>query len=315
MAVTSGFFNSVEGDRKYNAEQLSNFFGSLISSGVLPNPSTNLQVKAKSGMTVSVSPGRGFIDTHWVDNSTDLELTLDTADSILNRWDAVIMKLDLSMSGREIRFEIKKGTPATSPGKPQMERTAAYKEYCLAYIYVGRAVTQITQSNITDTRPDNTVCGWVTHLIYQVDTSELFAQWQTAYEEFYQQMQDWLSESQDNYDEWKEEVNQNLEQWQQDTESAWKQWEETQKAGWESWQSERNQAFNEWFESLQTELSGDVAGNLMNLITNLRNEVQDFYNDIYMGTMKDNLVTDDEFPLMLDTGEYIYADWTICECK
>ena len=58
MAVTSGFFNSVEGDRKYNAEQLSNFFGCVISSGVLPNPSTNLQVKAKTGMTVSVGPGR-----------------------------------------------------------------------------------------------------------------------------------------------------------------------------------------------------------------------------------------------------------------
>lgn len=314
MAVTSGFFNSVEGDRKYNAEQLSNFFGCVISSGVLPNPSTNLQVKAKTGMTVSVEPGRGFIDTHWVYNDADLDLTLDTADSILNRYDAIIMKLDLSMAGREIRFEVKKGTPATSPTKPKMERTAAYKEYCLAYVYVGRAVTQVTQSNITDTRADNTVCGWVTHLINQVDTSTLFIQWQTAYEEFYQKMQDWLAGSQDDFDQWKEEIEQDLKQWQQETESAWKRWEETQKATWESWQSGRNQEFNEWFESLQTNLSGDVAGNLLNLINNLTADVQSFYDDVYAGIMKDNLITDDGYPLILDTEDYLYADWKICEC-
>lgn len=202
MAVTSGFFNSVNGDRKYTAEQINEFFGGLISSGVLPNPSTNLQVIAKSGMTVQVKAGKGYIDSHWVKNDNALDLTIDTADSILNRIDAIVMKLDENTSARTITIEVKKGTAASSPTAPTMERTTSVKEYCLATVYVGKAVTSISQSNITDTRANTDVCGWVTALITQVDTSTLFTQWQTAYEEQMQAMQTWQNTQQANFESW-----------------------------------------------------------------------------------------------------------------
>lgn len=202
MAVTSGFFNSVSGDRKYNAEQINEFFGGLISSGVLPNPSTNLQVVANSGMSVQVKAGKGYIDSHWVKNDNALDLTIDTADSILNRIDAVIMKLDENTSARTITIEVKKGTAASSPTAPTMERTTSIKEYCLATVYVGKAVTSISQSNITDTRANTDVCGWVTGLITQVDTSTLFTQWQTAYEEQMHDMKTWMNEQQEGFEMW-----------------------------------------------------------------------------------------------------------------
>lgn len=202
MAVTSGFFNSVSGDRKYNAEQINEFFGGLISSGVLPNPSTNLQVVANSGMNVQVKAGKGYIDSHWVKNDNALDLTIDTADSILNRIDAVIMKLDENTSARTITVEVKKGTAASSPTAPTMERTTSIKEYCLATVYVGKAVTSISQSNITDTRANTDVCGWVTGLITQVDTSTLFTQWQTAYEEQMRDMKTWMNEQQEGFEMW-----------------------------------------------------------------------------------------------------------------
>ena len=202
MAITSGFFNSVNGDRKYNAEQINEFFGQLISSGVLPNPSTNLQVKAKSGMTVQVLAGKGFIDSHWVKNDAAAEFTLDTADSVLNRIDAIIMKLDLNTDARTITIEVKKGTPASSPTAPTMTRTTAVKEYCLATVYVGKTVTSISQSNITDTRANTDVCGWVTGLITQVDTADLFIQYQSAYEEQLAIMNDWFEHKQTQFDNW-----------------------------------------------------------------------------------------------------------------
>lgn len=34
MAVTYGFFNSVNGDRKYNADQMSSYFDGLVTDGV-----------------------------------------------------------------------------------------------------------------------------------------------------------------------------------------------------------------------------------------------------------------------------------------
>lgn len=202
MAITSGFFNSVNGDRKYNAEQINEFFGQLISSGVLPNPSTNLQVRAKSGMTVQVLAGKGFIDSHWIKNDSPAELTIDTADSVLNRIDAIIMKLDLNTDARSITIEVKKGAPASTPTAPTMTRTTAVKEYCLATVYVGKTVTQITQANITDTRANTDVCGWVTGLITQVDTADLFIQYQTAYEEQLALMSDWFEYQQSQFNAW-----------------------------------------------------------------------------------------------------------------
>lgn len=195
MAITSGFFNSVNGDRKYNAEQMSMFFDKLISSGVYPNPSTNLQVVAASGMSVNVLAGRGMIDCRWINNDATELLTLEQSDSLLDRVDAVVMVLDLNDSVRDCHLAIKKGTPASTPVAPEMERSAYVKEYCLATVYVRALESEITQNNITDTRANTNVCGWVTSLIDQVDTATLFLQWQDAYQKFY-------DDSDAEFDEW-----------------------------------------------------------------------------------------------------------------
>ena len=63
MAVTYGFFDSINGDRTYNADDIGNYFLKLISNGVFATPSTSLQVQATTGMTVNVAAGWGFI-TH-----------------------------------------------------------------------------------------------------------------------------------------------------------------------------------------------------------------------------------------------------------
>ena len=189
MAVKSGFFNSVGGDRKYNAEDMSMYFDKLITSGVYPDPSTNLQVVAATGMTVNVSPGRGIINCRWINNDAAYPLEIDQADAVLDRIDAVVMKLDLSENVRDIHFEVKKGTAASDPEPPEMTRDEYVQEYCLATVRIGKLVESVSQINITDTRANTNVCGWVTGLIQQVDTSTLFLQWQSAYEKWFSDMQ------------------------------------------------------------------------------------------------------------------------------
>lgn len=189
MAVRSGYFNSVGGDRKYNADDMSMYFEKLISSGVYPNPSTNLQVVAATGMTVNVSPGRGIINCRWVNNDAAYPLEISQADAVFDRIDAVIMKLDLSENVRDIHFEIKKGTAASNPQPPEMTRDEYVQEYCLATVRVEKLVESVSQINITDTRANTNVCGWVTGLIQQVDTSTLFLQWQAGYEKWFADMQ------------------------------------------------------------------------------------------------------------------------------
>ena len=195
MAIKSGFHNSINGDRKYNAEDMNRPYKDIVSNGVFPNPSTHLQVLASSGMTVTVSAGGGLFGNGWAYNDAPVFLTLSQAESTLNRIDAIVVKRDESEAVRDTILYVKKGEPGLNPVAPTMVRDDYVNEYCLATIYVSPKVTTITQSVITDTRPDTRVCGWVTGLIKQVDTSTLFVQWQTAYEEqfdeFKREFEEW----------------------------------------------------------------------------------------------------------------------------
>ena len=207
MALEYGFFNAVKQtdgtyDRVYNAEQMSRYFNGLVSPGVYESVGGGLQVRAGTGMTVQVQTGRAILgdNCQWLDNDAVLDIVLSSAHVTLNRYTAIVMRLDYT--NRNISIVAVDGANATAPTKPAMTRTSAIMEYCLAYVYVGKGVTTITQSAITDTRPDNTVCGWVTGLVQQVDTSQLFLQWQTAYAEFYAQMQAWQTQQAAAFDAW-----------------------------------------------------------------------------------------------------------------
>ena len=188
MALHSYFFNALANedgswDRVYNAEDFSNYLNLIVGSGVFPNPSTNLQVLAGSGFNLVVKAGEGWIDGKKLVNTTDFTITLDGSDVLLNRIDCIIMYLDYSE--RAMGISILKGTPAAEPTAPELTRTSTRMEYCLAQVAVNKQATAITQANITDTRADSDVCGWVAGLIQQVDTSTLFNQWQSAYSQYY----------------------------------------------------------------------------------------------------------------------------------
>ena len=67
MAITSGFFNSLNGDREYNAEQISLYMEGLVGgTGVYENVGDALQVLADSGLSVNVQTGKAIIGNKWV---------------------------------------------------------------------------------------------------------------------------------------------------------------------------------------------------------------------------------------------------------
>ena len=188
MAITSGFFNSVNGDRLYNAEEISHYFDGLISDGVFQNIGSKLAVTQNGGMSIKVGTGRAFVKSHWLKNDEPYVLSINTADTQLNRIDRVVIRLDLTESQRTVIFAVKTGAVAYSPVAPALTRTNTVYELCLAQIYVYANTTTIKQSNIVDYRSNSTMCGWVTGIIKQVDTADLFLQWQSAYEDYYTQM-------------------------------------------------------------------------------------------------------------------------------
>ena len=108
----SSFFNSVDNDRVYDASSFANFFNSLLTNGVLP-ASTNLQIISNDDMTVTTKQGKAFINGYLYNNDSDLILSVDVADGVLNRIDSVVVQM--STTGREIKTIIKKGTFASTP--------------------------------------------------------------------------------------------------------------------------------------------------------------------------------------------------------
>lgn len=180
--ITYGYFNSSGGDRRYNADQMSEYFDGLITNGVYESVGQAMIVKVGTeAMTVTVGTGRAIIDCKWLKNDSMLSLTITPANALLPRYTAVIVRLD--NENRLMEITTKDGTPAATPTQP----TIADNELALAMIYVRAGATSISQADITDTRA-SADCGWITGLIEQVDTSELWLQWQAAYQSYYDAM-------------------------------------------------------------------------------------------------------------------------------
>lgn len=198
MAVTYGFFDAVYDsstgtyDRTYTAEQMSMYFKGLVSDGVIANVGDMMAVTPGDGMTVQVGSGRMIVDSRWLNNDSAYTVTLSPAHATLPRKDIVFVQLDYSM--RRISIEHKSGTPATSPVAPTIgDYPAAWHDMGLAIIDVPAGATQITAANITDLRPDESTCGFVTGLVDQIDTDGMWSQLQADFEEWFNIMKDQLT--------------------------------------------------------------------------------------------------------------------------
>lgn len=197
MAETSGFFNSVGGDRKYDADFFSQYFADFISNGVYPNPSTMCQIIANNNMTVTVKAGNAYINGQKYKNDGNMILTIEIADGVLHRIDRVVLRH--TVLDREIKAYIKKGTFSSSPVAPTLQRDADAYELGLADIYIAAGATSISQANITDLRLNNTYCGIVHGVIDQVDTTTLFNQYQSWYKETTGQAQVGIADLQEKF--------------------------------------------------------------------------------------------------------------------
>ena len=169
MAEKSGFFDShlVDGvyDRVYLAANFAKYFASFIGNGVFGGKSNELMVQQKTtaDMSVRVLSGQAWINGYWYENEDEISLSIDVADGVLNRIDLIVLRWD--NSERVIRLYVKKGTPATNAAAPRLQRDDDFYELGLAQIYVKAGAVSVTQSSITDTRLDNSLCGLVQGVI------------------------------------------------------------------------------------------------------------------------------------------------------
>lgn len=196
MAEKYSFFNaeqnsSGEYDRIYLAEDLAAYFASFVGTGIYASSTDNLKVYPSSGMTIAVKAGKGWIKGYYYENDSDLLLTLDNADGAQARIDSVVLRLDLT--NRYMRVFVKKGVVAGNPVAPALTRTADVYELQLATILVKAGLIDITEVEITDSRFNDEVCGIVKGIIEEIDTSNLFNQYDAEFNSWFETVKGQLS--------------------------------------------------------------------------------------------------------------------------
>lgn len=201
MALQSGFYNAIETngeyDREYTADEYTDFYNAFLSDGV--RRGDDFKVTA-NGLFVSIGAGYAICGSKWCHN--DAIFTFDAAVvppvGDYSRIDAVFLHVDTTEITRAASFVYKVGTTAADPIPPAAVNENGIFELCLSHILVNPSATSL---QITDTRSNPELCGWITSPVgyddYFNNLDEVFETWfngtQTDFDAWYEQAKDTLA--------------------------------------------------------------------------------------------------------------------------
>lgn len=250
MSVSSGFFNSLNGDRKYNTAQMSAIFDGLIIDGVFASIGTAFAVKAAGGLTVNVGIGKAWFDHTWTVNDSILPMTAPEAEVLLDRIDAVVLEVNGMESIRENTIKFVKGNPSSAPSRPILTNEGNVHQYPLCYIYRKYGTAVINQADITPMVGTEST-PFVTGILQTISLDELLGKWQDELDRFTdarsQEVDDWIAQEESDFTAWFNKMKADLQQEQ----TVLDQWIASEQAD-----------FLAWYNQMKDQLSGDVAGNL-----------------------------------------------------
>ena len=184
------FWNSENHDRLYNADSFDEWIRKFFTTGVFNG---EMQVEPAGSMVVTVNAGYANLNgkVRFFDAATNF--TLNPANGTYPRIDTIVV--ERNDTDREITLKYVQGDySGATPSATAPVRTANIYQIVLAQIYVGVGVTEITQADITDTRADSALCGWVVGTVDEVDVSQMTAQVQADFLAWYDSMKDQLSQ-------------------------------------------------------------------------------------------------------------------------
>lgn len=197
MAIRYGYFNSINGDRKYNAEDMTMYFKGLVSDGVYQTVGNMLAVNAGDGMTVTIGTGRALVNMHWIENTSIMSVDLGTASVSSDTYKLIVLRCNLTDDARSVSVIVKDSTD----GAITLTNTEMITELCLARVRIRKNAATISQSDIRDYRGSN-YCPWITGLVKQVDVSQLNAQFYRYYEEQTAELEKYMAEQKETFDSW-----------------------------------------------------------------------------------------------------------------
>ena len=202
MSITYGFYNSLNGDRKYTAEQISGMFEGLIQDGVFAATKAGnaFACTAPGGMRVSVDTGKCWFKNTWLKNDSIAIFNIDAVHSTISRYDAIIIEVDKTDSHRENTIKVVNGSAGgratiAEAQKPTMTVNETLGQYPIAWIKVlsarereaaKRDTTNIISSDIEYVVGQTSKGGppFVTGLIETITIDAIIDSWKSEFDVF-----------------------------------------------------------------------------------------------------------------------------------
>ena len=197
MTVSSGFFNSVNHDRLYDAEQLSSIFDGIIIDGVYENIGDAFMVTAypDADDTVIVGTGRAWFDHTWTLNDSQFSLKLDPPSELVGRIDAIVIDVDKSQTVRKNSILYVKGSESTPNDPPALINTETHKQYPICYIDRGATLSAPVQQSQIENLVGTGHCPIVTGILEAQNLENLWAQLDSEFNTWWDGIKDVLDEN------------------------------------------------------------------------------------------------------------------------
>lgn len=185
MALTVGFFNSKNGDKRYNAIDISKFFDGLITDGIYMHLGGRLMVTPSVTLGIQVATGRAWFHHVWLLNErVPLYLDFKPADRTYARIDSVVIYIN--ENDRIATIKVLTGSPGAQPVSPfdLIRPQEGVYYHRLADVTIARNAVSISQSAIQN-YVGTSETPYITAVLEGMNIDELIAQWHAQFGEWF----------------------------------------------------------------------------------------------------------------------------------
>ena len=184
--ITSGFYDSVDGDRKYFADQMNMPYKRIVSEGIFGTDNTsqkgtdfNPVITNSTDRTFTIASGMGILNGRWFEMVTTQLFTADVNNTLSDRKDSIIIAVDTATSGRKATIEYRLGTGGTPP---TLVNNAGHQELRICNVIV-KSLSTGGGITIEDTRGTNE-CPIIVGLLKELSVDDFLTQFKNTFNEF-----------------------------------------------------------------------------------------------------------------------------------
>lgn len=279
--VKCGFYDSHNGDRRYSTSDISSLVSGLVRDGVFsmigdkfavskirPSDDAEESVKEAAKNTITIGTGKCWFNDTWLENLEPLTIDLGKAEQNFYCVDAVVIDIDKTKNIRDSYIAVVRGPLVASssavPPKPSLENGPDRFQHAICYIERLAGEKDIDPENIEYVIGTET--PYAHHAVDKSDCPVPFGMW-------YEQLNAFVAKAKVDFEEDKKVLIDAFNEWYNSTTASINGhieeldgWIETEKQDFQGWRDTQEAGFEAWFAKIQTNLSGDVAGNLQNEI-------------------------------------------------